>query len=125
MLAPAAQESQFAYQDVYTCIVTLSSQGRIFRGRLHCEVSVTLATADEPNMKTIAKAEVPRLTKAQNLLLDDSLNHAVDRRIVATFEARNLGRHQVGMPRFELRPHTLWLVIGTAVYIPFASGGKG
>ncbi len=45
-------------------------------------------------------------------LLDDSLNHAVDGRIVPTLEARNLQRHQVGMSCRELRsPH---FVIGAA-----------
>ena len=55
----------------------------------------------------ILEAEIRRAR-----LLDDAFDHAVDRRVVAALEAGNLQRHQIRMPRRELRrPH---LVVGAA-----------
>ena len=58
-------------------------------------------------------------------LLDDSLNHAVDRRIVPALEAGNLERHQVRMPRGKLRrPYFVICAAGIRIFPSIADAQR-
>src|SRR5579883_137792 len=49
--------------------------------------------------------------------LDNSLDYAIDRRVVAAFKIGNFKRHQIGMPRGELRgPHFVIRAGGIGVF---------
>jgi hypothetical protein len=44
-------------------------------------------------------------------LLDDRLDHRIDRRVVSALEARHLERHEIRVPGVNLAAHTFWLVL--------------